>query len=192
MSCSCSGWDRDFLRTEALFVLRVQSAVNYGTVNWFHFKTACFRNDYSCRNLVLDRLKICRCAKFKAVDFNWIFLRVVKQISRVQWATASLPGFQKAPVLSGCPWPGSKTGCEGWACLGRAGRPCQGAAVCTEKGLSGACGWLAGRAELFVCGYWEQQPKVLFGFVQDQGVHVRPVARLAHIAGRVTLHPALP
>lgn len=92
------------------------------------------------------------------------------------------PGLSKGTrpvwVPCGCPWPGSEMGCECWACLGWAGRPVSGSSCVHGDGLFGACGWLAGRAEPFVCGCWEQQPKVLFGFVQDPGVHFRPVTCL--------------
>lgn len=104
---------------------------------------------------MLDRLKICWCAKFKAVDFNWIFLRVVKQISQVRWATASLPGFQKAPVLSGCPV-GAPGQAPRWAVSARPawagpGGPCRGAAVCTEMGCLGhVAGWQDVRSRLGV------------------------------------------
>lgn len=148
---------------------------------------------------MLDRLKICWCAKFKAVDFNWIFLRVVKQISQVRWATASLPGFQKAPVLSGCPV-GAPGQAPRWAVsAGPAwagpGGPCRGAAVCTEMGCLGhVAGWQDVRSRLCVdvgnsnqrCFWFCARSRCPFppGYL--------PVARLAGIAGRVTLHPALP
>lgn len=123
-------------------------------------------------------------------------VRVVKQISQVRWATASLPGFQKAPVLSGCPVgdPGraprrAVSAGPAWAGLGG---PCRGAAVCTEMGClgPGLAGRMCGAVYVWMLG---TATKGAFWFCARSRCPFPPgYPSVARIAGRVTLHPTVP